>query len=441
MAHFVERLKHAANRPSDAQLAGILIAGLALVLTWMALAAGPAEDAGAAGGEQSLIISRRPFVATLAFAGTIVPGDAIGVTAPFDGSVTALGFTYGQRVEAGQMIAEMDAGELLQTRNEAESAYLKAAQSAADIAAWNSGPEVSRARRAATAASLELTASERDFRETKRLLDRGLVPRNEYDSAAQRLRTQRMAVASADEELQTTIGRGQGAYRRMAAIELDTASARLSRLDRQLHRAVVRAPDTGVIVRPPLAQSDPMSGGVHVGARLSRGQLIGSIARAGGLAVSFKLDEGDVNQLKVDQAVVVSGPGFPGAALTGRIVSIAGEAVPSGAAATGKASFTATARLDPLTLPQAALVRIGMSAAVVVTTYNSPSAIVVPPLALQGSAPAATILVRRPGGSEPLAVPVQIGRVTPEGVEIISGLKPGDRVVWTPPAPVETPPP
>ncbi|RHW19064.1 HlyD family efflux transporter periplasmic adaptor subunit [Sphingomonas gilva] len=439
MADIVERLTRAARRPSDAQLAAALIAVLAAMLAWLLLAGEPSEGAPAAGGEQSLTIARRPFTANLAFAGSIVPGDAIGVTAPFDGSVTAIGFTYGDRVEAGQMIVELDPGELMQTRNDAESAYLKAAQSAQEMANWTDGPEVSRARRAATSAALELNAAERDFRETKRLLDRGLVPRNEYDGAAQRLKTQRMAVASANEELQSTLRRGQGANRRVAALTLDSARAQLARLDGQLRRAVVRAPEAGVIVRPPAIQADGITSGVHVGARVSRGQMIGSIARDGGLAVAFKLDEGDVNQLEVDQPVVVTGPGFQGTALTGKIVSIAGEAV-AAAGNSGKASFTATALLDPLKPEQAALVRIGMSAAVIVTTYNNPDAIVVPPLAVQGAAPAATVLVRPPGGGEPRAVPVRIGRVTPEGVEIVAGLKPGDEVIWTPPAPAAAPP-
>lgn len=439
MADIVERLTRAARRPNDAQLAAALIAGLVAMLAWLFLAGEPPESAPASGGEQSLTIARRPFTANLAFAGSIVPGDAIGVTAPFDGSVTAIGFTYGDRVEAGQMIVELDPGELMQTRNDAESAYLKAAQSAQEIADWTDGPEVARARRAATSAALELNAVERDFRETKRLLDRGLVPRNEYDSAAQRLKTQRMAVASANEELESMLRRGQGANRRVASLTLNSARAQLTRLNGQLRRAVVRAPEAGVIVRPPSIQADGITSGVHVGARVSRGQMIGSIARDGGLAVAFKLDEGDVNQLKVDQPVIVTGPGFQGTALTGKIVSIAGEAV-AAAGNSGKASFTATALLDPLNREQAALVRIGMSAAVIVTTYSNPNAIVVPPSAVQGSAPAATVLVRMPGGGEPRAVSVRIGRVTPEGVEIVAGLKPGDQVVWVPPALAAVPP-
>jgi multidrug efflux pump subunit AcrA (membrane-fusion protein) len=439
MANFVERLRRLARRPSDLQLAAILIAGLALVLAWTWFGKKSPEEA-APQDEQSAIVTRRPFTASLSFAGTIVPGDAIGVTAPFDGSVTSMGFAYGDRVEAGQLLAELDASELLQIRNEAEGAYLKAAQSAEQITTWNNGPEVSRARRAASSASLELNAAERAFRETKRLLDRGLVPRNEYDSVTQRLQTQRLAVASANEELAATLRRGQGANRRMVAIELDTARARLGTLDGQLRRAVVRAPDNGVIVRPPAGQTDATSSEVHVGARLNRGQLIGTIARAGGLSAAFTLDEGDINKLKLEQPVVVSGPGFSGTALTGRIVSIAGEAIPGGPAGAGKSRFTAVARLDPLTTEQAAMVRIGMSAVIVVTTYSNPNAIVVPPQAVHGAAPATTVLVRRSGIAKPRPVQVVIGKVAPDGVEITSGLKPGDVVVWTPAAPAETPP-
>ncbi len=419
-------------------LAALAISLLAL---WWLVPRGAAPPATGAGlTEQSLVVARRPFVASVSFTGTIVPGDGIGITAPFDGTVKSVGFAYGERVTPGQVLVELDVSELEQRRNEAESAYLKASQNAADIDNWASGPEVSRARRAAASATFELGDTERKMQETKALLDRGLVARSEYDGLVQQLRTQRLSLAAARDDLGVALRRGEGANRRVATLELENTRARLARLNAEFAAAVVRASDAGIIVRPPSVRPDVTDSGIHVGLRLSQGQLIGTIARSGGLAVSFRLDEADVNRLKPGQAVTITGPGFNGFALTGKIIGIAGEASSAEGAAGGKASFTATARLDPLTADQALQVRIGMSASIAVITYQNPMALVVPPQAVQGAAPAATVLVRDRGTGARHPVTVQIGQVGPDGVEILSGLKPGDTVIWDSPAPPAAPP-
>jgi len=437
MAHLAERLRGALRRPSRGDRALLATAALGLAALWWMAPPGDAAPAGPS-AEQSLVVSRQPFVASIGFTGTIVPGDDIGITAPFDGTVKAVGFLYGDRVAPGQMLVELETSELEQSRNEAESAYLKAAQTAAEMRDWANGPEVSRARRAAATAAFDLRETERKLQETKALLDRGLVARSEYDGIVQQQRTQQMSAAAADEDLRAAFRRGEGANRRVAALELENARARLARLDAASDAAVVRAPDSGIIVRPPSEKTELAESGIHVGGRLSKGQLIGSIARAGGLAVAFRLDEADVNRIRIGQPVSVTGPGFGGVALNGKIFSIAGEA---GTAVGGvKASFAATVRLDPLTPEQAQQVRIGMSASIAVITYTNPHALVVPPQAVQGAAPAVTVTVRDRSGRKRAAA-VQIGQVAPDGVEILSGLKAGETVIWTVPVAEPVPQP
>lgn len=431
MAHRIERLRLALRRQGPWRIAALLL--VVLLVLVMLRAALSREGADEEAPMQSIVVTPRPFAATIGFAGTIVPGDAVEVTAPFDATVRAVGFSYGDRVTAGQVLVELDLLELAQSRNEAESAYLKASHAAAEIGNWTAGPEVSRARRAAAAAALDLEDTDRRIAETRALLDRGLVPRSEYDGLLLQQRTQRMAAAAAREELGAVLRRGQGVNRRVAVLDLSSARTRLDQLDHQFEAAVVRAPDAGVIVRPPADKSDASAGAIRVGSRLGRGQLIGSIARAGGLGVTFQLDEADVNQLRPGQAVTVTGPGFGGIVLSGRIHSVAGEATENSAAGGAKAGFAAVARLDPLTAEQAALVRIGMTAMVSVITYNNPSAFVVPPEAIQGNAPATTVAVRDRRDGATRQVPVRVGRIAPEGVEVLSGLRPGDTVLWAVP--------
>lgn len=390
-----------------------------------------ADEAGA-GVEHSLTVQRQPFVASLTFAGKIVPGEAVGLTAPFDGAVRAVHFVYGARVTAGEPLLVLDTQEILAARNRAEAAYLKARKPAADIADWDRGPEATAARRRVSLATLELARLERHARESQRLLDKGLIPRNEHDGVEQQLAAQRMATAAARDELTETLARGGPEAARIARLDLDNAQGELHRTQNEMDGALVRAPASGVMVAPPIAGARGVEGPLYAGARVTRGQLLGTIARDGGLSVTFEVDEADVNALAVGQPVIVTGSGFAGLALTGRLSAIAAETAAPGPA-TGPTRFVARARLDGLPGEQAGKVRIGMSAAVAVTTYQASAAIVLPPDAVQGSAPLARVRIRVGGRAEERQV--RVGRVTAGGVEVLSGLRVGETVIWSDPAP------
>jgi multidrug resistance efflux pump len=298
------------------------------------------------------------------------------------------------------------------------------------MADWSNGPEVSQARRSESSARFDASETDRKIAETKGLLDRGLVARDEYDGLLQQQRSQQMALVAARQELAEALKKGDAANRRVTAIELETARARLDEFAAESAGAVVRAPVSGILVHPPGEKGDAAGQPLHVGMSLTKGQLIGAIAHPGGLAVTFQLSEADANRVRVGQRVAVTGPGFEGVDLTGTIASVAGEATPA-SGGEGGVTFAASARLDPLTPAQAAIVRIGMSASVTIDLYRNPAALVAPPSAVRGDAPDTYVMVQAADGGRPRRVPVRIGRVAPDGVEILSGLKPGDVVVWS----------
>jgi multidrug efflux pump subunit AcrA (membrane-fusion protein) len=413
--------------------AALAILCCVLLIWWWWPGSGPEGAPATVMIEKSLVVKREPFSSTLNVTGMIAPGNGIDITAPFDGTVKSIKFTYGDLVNQGQTLAELDLSELEQSRNEAEGAYLKAAQASDDMTSWASGPEVSRARRAATSAMFDLRDTESKLRETKALLDRGLVARSEYDGMVQEQRSRKIALQSAQEDLGTTLRRGQGPNRRLAELDLKNAQLRLSKLATQFDGAILRAPDDGIVVRPPVDSSGTGAApeALHVGSRVTKGQLIGTIARAGGLGVTFRLDEADINRIRTGMPVMVTGPGFGELSLAGQISSVAGEASKDPSSVAGKASFTATARLNALTPEQAARVKIGMTAMVVVIAYSNPNAIVVPPEAVQGAAPAAAVRVRDRKTGEAVPRIVRLGLVSPTGAEILAGLKPGDEVMWS----------
>lgn len=423
------------HRPrKPVMLATLGLVGAVAIVGAVTLHRADQASSAATAEEQSAVIQRRPFVASLSVAGTIAPGPGGEVTAPFDGTIRSIGFVYGERVEQGQVLVVFDAADVRARRNEAEAAFLKSSQTAAEFADWEHGPDVTRARRAVTLAESDLHDADRKIDETKSLLDRGLVPRNEYDAALRQRQVQEAGLAMARQDLVQALARGGAAPRRTAGLDLQNARDRLAELAGQSASAAVRAPIGGVIVRPPADKADAA---VHAGQQMTRGQLIGAVASPDALMVTFQLGETDANRVRPGQPVTVTGTGFPGMVLKGRVTAVAGEATPP-SAGSPISTVAALARLEPLSPQQADAVRIGMTAAVSIQVYANPSAVIAPPAAIQGAAPNATVSVREPAGGRVRTTAVRIGQVAPDGVEILSGLKPGDVVVWTPPPPVPT---
>ncbi len=426
MAMRLKGLPPLRSRPGAA-IATVL---MVLIVIGFVLTRRQAAGGAAVAGEQSVVIQPRPFASTLSLVGAVTPGDAVDVTAPFDGRVRSVGFEYGGLVSQGQSLVELDTADIEQRREEAEAEFLKASQAAADMATWSSGQEMSQARRAEASAAFELADTRRKIVETKALLDRGLVAREEYEGLTQQQHGQETALAGARQDAAEVLKRGGGANRRVVEIGLMTARARLADLDAQRAGAIVRAPVAGVIVRPTGEKLEAAGPSLHAGLQLTKGQLIGAIAKPGALGVAFQLSEADANRVRPGQRVEVTGPGFGGFDLHGSMASVAREATPSSASAS-TVSFAASARLDDLTAAQAALIRIGMTANVAIDLYRNGAAVVAPPAAIQGEAPDTFVTVKDRRTGQLRRANVRIGQVAPDGVEVLSGLKAGDVVVWS----------
>ncbi len=405
---------------------GLVAAGgasLVALLIW----GGRGGDPGAASGaQQSAVIAAQPFAVTLGITGVIAPGPTVPVVAPFDAIAKRVDIQFGETVTRGQTLVELDTADLAQRRDTALADYLKTAQSADDFAHWDASAEVAQARRSEAQAAMELAETRRKLGETGELLRKGLVARDEYDSLTQQLQGQELALAAARRETAETLKRGAGVNRQAAQLEARSAGARLRELSGG--GGAVVAPVAGVLVRPAGDKADS-SAAPHVGQSFTRGQMIAAIAPAGSLAVSFSLAEADANRVRVGERVAVTGGGFPGQILGGVVTAIAQEG--TAASAGGTVTFPASARLDPLTPAQAAVVRIGMTAAISIELYRNPSALVAPAAAIRGEAPDTYVMVQRRAGEPPVRRAVKIGQVGPAGVEVLAGLKPGDRLVWT----------
>lgn len=415
MANFLGTLR---RRPK-----WLLAVAAALLVGLMLLAFSRSDDKAAVDGPMATYrVVEEPFVIQQSFSGRIAPGEQVEVLSPTDATVLEIGFNFGDRVEAGQVLFRLNPTDVWRKGAEAQIAYLQAQDTAQKMASWSSGPEVRRAERGVEAARqlLEDANSRRD--EGARLFARGLIARTEMESLESALRQAMQGVTVAEEELDATRARGVGVERRVTQIQSGLAATRLQEATAGAG-AIITAPRSGVMVR---VQSGGMgqANGPKVGGKLNTGQSLGVIAALDGLDVLFKIDEADLALLEIGTPATVTGPGFAGRTLPGRLIGVAGEA---DSASSDKTQFAARVRLESLSPEDAALVRIGMTASVSLKLYEKPKAISVPVAALVNGGPQVQL---RKGDGKVETRQITLGRVGPDRAEVLSGLQVGDTVIW-----------
>jgi HlyD family secretion protein len=373
--------------------------------------------------QKSLVVQPAPLSTELYLAGTLSPLEIVNVVSPVSGKVKEVFFHYGGDVEKGQPLLEMDLSAIRVNLREARSAYIKARQQLNRLQNWENDPEVNRARRRLNKSSTALAHQERTLAETRRLFDQGIISKSEYTSAEQRLFSMRIDHQSLEEELAATIRRGKGENLDIVQLAADSAGERYRELERQLENAVVKAPVSGVIIRLPENAQDKA---IRRGSTLEQGQLILTIGNREGLSVQTRIDEVDLPRLKTGQAVVITGDGFSGTRLAGRITAIDSQAT----VRAGIPTFDVTVSITDLPPEARNRVRLGMSARLAVVTLSKPEAILLPLAAVMSSPEGAFVLRRKKDGSGVERVLVSTGTTTPDAVEIVAGLQPGDEVIY-----------
>ena len=417
MGRHAQRLKK-----SGPILGATLAAGLAAVIAFTLLKSRP--DGSSADGveKQRMTVQAGPFSISAHFTGVVVSGEPQIVVSAAEGVLSALEVAYGERVSEGDTLAVLDQAGLSRQRAEARAALLRAEAAAERMEEWDQSAEMRRAERAVEAAQLDLDDLERRRAETAMLFERGLIARNEHEGLLQQLEAQRRALAQARDELEQVRRQGEGSQRRIASLELQAARSRLDALDPGGDGRIA-SPSDGVFIRAPGQAEDE---DLHVGARISAGRVLGAVAQDDQFAVMFQIDEGDLDVIRPGQRAVITGPAFAGA-VTGAVERVSGEADRS--AGDGKARFDVEARLDPASSGTSRL-RIGMTANVEVVTHEASETIAIPSTALceNGSSRWVNVVATDDGETE--RAPVNVGRAGSDRVEIVSGLKSDDVVVW-----------
>ena len=361
---------------------------------------------------------------SISLPGNLEPLRVVNIVSPLSGKVKNKHFRYGDRVEKGQLLLDMDTSDLEVKYREAKAAHIKALQNLRQLENWENGTEVKQARRSLTKASFSLDSQKRKVADTERLFKKGIVPATEYDSAKEQLRSMEIDFTASQEELRAVLKKGKGGNVEIARMESENSRIKMETLRNRVKDARIIAPVSGIIIRPTISVEGKSVQQVEKGMAFDYGSIMFSIGDLTGLSVKTSIDEVDIGKIKKGQRVIITGEAFPGITLEGKITRISSQAKKAMRVPTFDITIIVK-RLDPFHQKK---IRVGMSADMEVEAYRNQEAIMVPIGAVKTMDGKHFVKIRD-GEGKTKEVMVETGITTLDSVEIKKGLSPGENLV------------
>lgn len=335
--------------------------------------------------------------------GTLVPVDVRWISAPVEGRVERIPSLPGVQVTADTVLLEMSDPTLEQNALEAQS-QLKAAEADFDNLKAQLESQLLNQQGQLTAAQSQSEQSKLQVEADERLAKEGLTP--ELNLKLSRLRSEQLAKQAkieADRFQQSRRSTDAQLAAQRARVEQMQAMYELRR--RQVDSLKVRAGIAGVLQELP----------VQVGQRVAPGTVLARVARPELLKAELRVPEVLAKDVQLGMRV----------AIDTRPVIIPGRVLRVAPSSQEGAVVVDVALEGPL--PPGARPNLSVDGIIEIERMQSVLYVDRP---AYGQTNSRIELFKLTGdGSEAVRVPVQLGRMSVNTVEIVSGLQPGDRVI------------
>ncbi len=393
------------------------------------------DGGGVRTGIQTMQVAPRPLTNAINLTGTLDPGRVVNLVAPFAGQIKSIDFSYGARVDKGKVLLTLDTDDVEVQLRDAETALIQARQKLEEVQSWQTSSTVASAQRSLEQAQMSLSQAQQNYRQTKALYDKGIVSQQELTSADGTYRNAQVSVTGAKDAVQAALKQGDKNAQEVARLTFENAKFKYDQFRRKVSQAVIKAPVSGIVLRPVDSPGGGGRGGngggtpqnLAVGAPVSDNQILLSIGDLETLSISSDVSEYNIASMKTGLKVNVTSDALAGTTLHGEVTAVSSQASSSGG---GVPTFGTKVTVKSLDDEARRNIRVGMSANLQVVIYENPSALVVPFNAvLGGPGDARVLVVAGKADAKPKPVQVELGQRTASGIEITSGLKAGDTIV------------
>jgi len=341
------------------------------------------------------VVREEPVHRAVEVVGTLAAEDEVTVSSQAEGVVSRIAADLGDRVTAGQVLVELDR-EKLQYNLDQQKASLARALARYGAAEPGRLPPIEQTPDVQKAAA-ELQQAKQAYERADELHKRQLIPKQQLDDAEAMLRAKQATYDSA-------IHNG-----RNLQADIDASNASMKLADRQLRDGIIRAPFDGYVQRRL----------VSLGELVKTQMPVMSVVRVDPLKVTAEIPERLAPWIKINQPVELHVDAYPDRTIEGTISRI------SPAVNTQTRAFPFEARVPN----RDALLKPGTFARVHIETARIDQVITLPAEALQYRYGVNRVFVVE--GDRLAARELKIGERVGDRVEVVSGIKPGDRVALT----------
>lgn len=362
------------------------------------------------------------LTSTLGLTGHIEATERTVVNAPFDGVIKDVMVHNGDEVSVGDVIFTMDTSQIDIQLRKALSEVMKSKREYTLLINWENTPEANRIKRHFRTATLLLNNTRNTFEETKILYERGIVSRNELDTLRIQMHSQTEDLNNVKDELNSMKSRADSDLLQIALMDLKNSEASYESLKKMASRNTITAPYDGLILPiSPSGSGNPVV--PEKGLSVSQGTPIFSVTQLRKFKIIAGVQESDIHLIKEGMEVNISGDGFQGANIKGKISHVSMKN-------SGESGQNNVVEYDievsPSENSDGHTLRLGMSANLDILLYENTRGLAVPEDAIrQDEHNKPFVIYRRNPELLPENKYIEIGKAVSTGVEII-GIGPGE---------------
>ena len=353
-------------------------------------------------------VERGTIVKSVVATGKVEPITKVEIKSKANGIIKALNADVDRTVREGDILVELDRELLAATLRGAE-ANLQAARASLE------GAEAQLKKNVVEAEGPDAEFARRAYDRAQTLFAQNLIAQSALDDAHNRVDMADNRKRAAQSQL--LIGQARVSE---ARAQVAQAKAAADRAAEDVANATIRAPIRGTVLSRDVEIGSPVSSILNLGANATLVMTLGDIER---VFVRGKVDEADIGHVRLGQPARIRVETFKDKTFNGRVTQIS----PMGVEKDNVTNFEVRVSIDN---PGKAL-KANMTANAEIVLEEHPDALIVPESAVTYDARKnAFVDILAPGAKNgKKKVPVKIGVGNGVKVEILDGLKQGDKVI------------
>jgi HlyD family secretion protein len=355
---------------------------------------------------QAATVQRTSIERVITAEATLYPLEQAAITPKFAAPVAVFYVNRGSRVHRGQLLARLENRDLAAAAVESKGAYEQAQASYATTTQANVPEELQKAKLDAQSAKQALDTAQKLYDSRKGLFEQGALARKEVDQAELSYTQARNQYQIAQQHLTAIENVSKQQELKAAHGQLSAAQGKYMGAEAQLGYSEIRSPIDGVVTDRPVYPGETPPGGTPLLVIMNTSKVI---ARA-------HIPQQEAALLHQGDAAAMNVPGVGDAPAQLTLVSPAVDPNSTTIEIWAEAA-NPEAKLHP-----------GMTVQLLITAAKVPDALVVPASALLTNEGETSVMVIGSDGAAHQRS-VEVGIRHGDDVQVVSGLKPGERVV------------